>query len=329
MSCHRTMSCPADTTDAECVEFEVPRKFERDGPGSGFIAVDASNGRFTASGGAREENVVSHPEFALHAVERGAGDPLLLVHGFGASVYSWRFLVDELAKTHRVIAIDLKGFGDSPKPLDDAYTLRDQVALVTAFIRERDLRNLTLVGHSYGGGVSLLAALELQAHREDRLARLVLIDNVAYPQEFPFFIRALRTPLLGPLGAWILPATLQARKVLELCYHDPRRITDEQVEAYAAPLRTSSGRHALIETARRVLPPDMDRVTSDYKQLAAPTLLLWGRHDRVVPLEVGQRLHSELPNSRLAIIEDAGHIPQEETPAETLAELRDWLSVDA
>src|SRR5690606_30017150 len=120
---------------------------------------------------------------------------------------------------------DLKGFGDSPQPLDDAYTLRDQVALVAAFIRERDLRELTLIGHSYGGGVSLLTALELQADGEDRLSRLVLIDNVAYRQEFPFFIRALRMPLFGPLGARLLPAKLQARKVLELCYRDPRRIT--------------------------------------------------------------------------------------------------------
>ncbi|MEX0717981.1 MAG: alpha/beta fold hydrolase [Planctomycetaceae bacterium] len=307
------------------LRLEVPRK-----PiwTNRVVAVDVPKGESTASAGAREEKLVSHPQVALHAVERGEGEPLLLVHGFGASIYSWRFLVDELAKTRRVIAIDLKGFGDSPKPLDDAYTLRDQVALVSAFIRERELRNLTLVGHSYGGGVSLLTALGLQARNEDRLARLVLIDNVAYPQEFPFFIRALRTPLLGPLGAWMLPATLQARKVLELCYHDPRRITDEQVESYAAPLRTPAGRHALIETARRVLPPDMDRVTAGYKTLALPTLLLWGWHDRVVPLEIGARLHAELPNAELAVIADAGHIPQEEKPAETLALLREWLNAD-
>ncbi|MEX1097711.1 MAG: alpha/beta hydrolase [Planctomycetales bacterium] len=272
--------------------------------------------------------VTSQPSLALHAVAPRAGAPLLLVHGFGASTYSWRFLVDELAERHRVIAIDLKGFGDSPKPLDEGYTLRHQIALVETFILEHDLRDLTLVGHSYGGGVSLLTALELQRRKEDRLARLVLIDNVAYPQEFPFFIRALRTPLLGPLGAKLLPAKAQARKVLELCYHDPRRITEEQVESYAAPLRTPAGRHALIETARRVLPPDMDEITAGYKELDVPTLLLWGRHDRVVPLWVGERLHTELPNSKLAIIEDAGHIPQEETPAETLAELREWLRVE-
>lgn len=260
----------------------------------------------------------------LHAVERGTGPPVLLIHGFGASCFTWRFLIDELARTHRVIAIDLKGFGDSPKPLDDAYTLRDQAALVAAFIAEHDLRDLTLVGHSYGGGVSLVAALALQ-HESGRLARLALIDNIAYEQAPPWFIRVLQTPLVGPLGACLLPAKLQARKVLELCYHDPRRITEEQVEAYAAPLRTRAGRHALIETARRVFPPDIDRLTAGYCTLAVPALILWGRHDRVVPLAIGERLHAELPDSKLVVIEDAGHIPQEETPGETLAVLVKWL----
>ncbi|MBE3110073.1 MAG: alpha/beta fold hydrolase, partial [Acidobacteria bacterium] len=92
----------------------------------------------------------------LFVEEKGEGKPVLLIHGFGASTFTWRGVAPELAQDNHVIAVDLKGFGQSDKPLDERYAASDQAALLAQLIEARDLRDLTLVGHSYGGGIALL-----------------------------------------------------------------------------------------------------------------------------------------------------------------------------
>ena len=141
----------------------------------------------------------------LYYEEAGKGPPLLLIHGFGASTYTWRHIAPELAQTHRVIAVDLKGFGQSDKPFDSRYSVFDQAELLAELIEEKDLRNLTLVGHSFGGGVALVLALEANQRLEGRIARLVLLDSIAYPQQIPVFFRLLDVPLVSPLGVRMVP----------------------------------------------------------------------------------------------------------------------------
>jgi pimeloyl-ACP methyl ester carboxylesterase len=254
---------------------------------------------------------------------------MLLLHGFGASSYSWKQIVPELAKTNRVLLVDLKGHGDSPKPSDNAYSLQEQAFLVAEFIQRHDLNNLTLVGHSMGGGVALLVALKLADQTPRRIASLVLIDSIAYSQSLPAFIRVLQAPLLGPLITALTPAAFQVRIVLKQAYFNDNKITDETVAAYSAPLRKPGARHALVETAKQIVPGDIDEISSRYPTLRMPTLIIWGLHDEVVPIAIGKRLNQDIPDSRLAIIEDSGHIPQEETPDEVLPELSRFLKSNA
>src|SRR6185295_9723838 len=101
--------------------------------------------------------------------------PILFIHGLGASLYSWRFMPAPLSGTHRVILIDLRGAGKSPKPDDKHYSILDQAELLHQFILEHDLKRLTLVGNSYGGAVSLLLAMRLCAEKPARLSNLILI----------------------------------------------------------------------------------------------------------------------------------------------------------
>src|SRR5262249_21644474 len=96
----------------------------------------------------------------LYTVERGEGAPVLLIHGFGTNSFTWRHVAPDLARDHKVIAVDLKGFGRSDKPFDERYAASDQAELLTQLILDRDLHNLTIVGHSHGGGIALLLALE-------------------------------------------------------------------------------------------------------------------------------------------------------------------------
>jgi pimeloyl-ACP methyl ester carboxylesterase len=261
----------------------------------------------------------------LYYYEEGKGPPLLLIHGFGASTYTWRHVAPELAKSYRVIAVDLKGFGQSDKPFDGRYSVYDQAELLAQLIEDKDLRDLTLVGHSFGGGVALLLALEANQRLDGRITRLVLLDSIAYPQNIPVFFRLLDVPLVSQLGVRMVPPSVQTRVALQIAYFDDSKIDPEEIELYAAPLKTAAGKHAIIHSARQIVPEDIESLSERYKTIELPTLILWCDHDRIVPLEVGIKLRRTLPNSTLRLIEDCGHMPQEEQPASTLALIKGFI----
>src|SRR5262249_43701126 len=109
----------------------------------------------------------------LHYQDEGKGPLPVLIHGFGASSYPWRHLAPALARDHRVIAVDLKGFGQSDKPFDERYSVFDQADLLAQLIVDKNLHNLTLVGHSFGGGGALLLALQADPSLNGRISKLV------------------------------------------------------------------------------------------------------------------------------------------------------------
>jgi pimeloyl-ACP methyl ester carboxylesterase len=261
----------------------------------------------------------------LYSESSGSGSPVLLVHGFGANTYTWHEFVPALRKNHRVIALDLKGFGKSPKPRDSAYSAFDQAGLLLRLIEQNHLQELILVGHSFGGAVSLVAALHLLEQQPGVIRKLVLIDTVAYLQPIPAFIRFLRTPLLPELVLSFIPGRTQARRGLQSTYFNAQEISEEAVAEYAKPLESREGRYALRKTARQMIPEHIDELSASYRQITVPVLLVWGREDEVVPLWVGERLNSELPDSRLCVIDRCGHIPQEEKPEETLKLVMDFM----
>ena len=191
----------------------------------------------------------------------------------------------------------------------------DQAELLAQLIEDKDLRDLTLVGHSFGGGVALLLALEANQRLDGRIARLVLLNSIAYPQNIPVFFRLLDMPLVSQVGVRMVPPSVQTRVALQIAYFDDSKIDPEEVEIYAAPLKTAAGKHAIIHSARQIVPEDIAALSERYKTIELPTLILWCDHDRIVPLEVGLKLRRTLPNSTLRLVEGCGHMPQEEQPA--------------
>ncbi len=261
----------------------------------------------------------------LYYESHGAGNPVILLHGFGGNIYTWRYLIEPLSKQSRLIAVDLKGFGKSPKPRDNHYEVQDQANLIFNFIVDHQLTNLTLIGHSYGGGVALVTALKLIKERPNWLRRLVLIDAAAYNQDLPVFIDILRTPVLGRLSLSLLSNKQKVRMILKKSYYDDSRITDDQIKAYAAPLASEGGHYALTKTAKSIVPRDIQHISAQYKEIKLPTLILWGRHDKIVPLQIGERLKKDITSSALVIIENCGHIPHEEQPAAAIAAIAAFL----
>jgi pimeloyl-ACP methyl ester carboxylesterase len=106
----------------------------------------------------------------------------------------------------------------------------------------------------------------------------------------------------------------QVRSILELAYYDDTKIPSDAITAYAVPMNTPGGRHALIQTAKQLIPPNIEQISSKYKKIQVPTLSLWGRQDEIVPLQIGERLHQDIPNSQLVVMDQSGHTSREERP---------------
>ena len=272
-----------------------------------------------------EPKIFDYHGVRINYYEAGQGPPVILLHGFGSSAYSWRFLGPALAADHRVFTLDLKGYGLSAKPEDDKYAISDQADMVAEFIRTRDLRDLVVIGHSMGGGVSLMTYFKVREDEPARIKKMVLIDSAGYPQKMPWFIRLAGIPLLNSVGTQLLSPRFAAGLVLRKCYYHKEKITDEQIDAYAYYGSLPGGREAVVATAQQIVPEDIEAVIARYQTIKVPVLIVWGEEDEVVPVSVGKNFKRDIPNSELVILPQCGHIPQEEEPQETARIAKEFL----
>lgn len=258
--------------------------------------------------------LAGHPPLNLYVEEHGSGPPLVLLHGLGGSGYVWRLMVPELARTHRVITIDLKGFGRSDKPFDTAYGPIDQARLIAQVLRSRKLTNVTLVGHSFGGLVALITALV----EPRRISKLVLLSTPALPQAPSPAVALMQQPVLPYVLLTIVPAEVQAAIGLFTEAIGMDHITQTDVTFYADPLRQAGGRHALIQTARQLMPHNASQIIASYSAIRQPTLVVACRGDRVVPMTTATYLARNIPAARLKVLEGCDHIPPEQAPAQVV-----------
>ncbi|MEO1205869.1 MAG: alpha/beta hydrolase [Pseudomonadota bacterium] len=260
----------------------------------------------------------------LYAEEHGHGRPILMIHGLAASTYTWRNIVPTLARKNRVITLDMKGFGRSDKPFDTAYSSHDHADLIVAFIRKTKLRNFTLIGHSYGGAVSLLVAEKLRRAGERRIRNMVIMNAPAFPQKPTPFISFMGTLVLPYAVMSLIPPELTAWSSLEP--ENVLRTSFEDITAYARPYWQASARHALISTARQIVPDDLDAILHGYRKLHQPTLVIWCDRDKTVPIKTGRRLARTLPNARFRVIKGCFHAPQDEQPKAFLRRIRPFIN---
>jgi len=258
----------------------------------------------------------------------GRGEPLILLHGFGETHATWAKMAPELARHYRVISIDLKGMGFSDKPNDGRYRIADQAAIIDALADELRLKAVTLIGHSLGGGVTLMTALQWQAQGRHRLKRFVLIDSAGISDTPPHLISLLRWPFFGPLMLHLANPTILVRQILAGNYDDPRLVEPRLVEAYARSLQSPGGRAALIMTARQVIPKHFAELIARYRTLDVPVLILWCRDDRILPFSDAGKFRDALPRAEVFLLDRCGHSPQEERPEETLQVLERFLLSD-
>ncbi len=256
----------------------------------------------------------------IHYQEKGAGTPLVLIHGYTSSVYSWKDVFEQLSQKYRVIAIDLKGFGFSGKP-DGDYSRRAQSEIVNELLEHLKIEKAWIAGNSMGGET----ALNLALNHPEKVLGLILIDSagVKIPGRETLAPWYLEVPLLGQaLTSLALTSDKLVRDGLKKSFYDDSKITDERVGFYYQPLKTRSGQLAAREARTQ---SSLYPVEDEINKINTPTLLIWGAEDELIPLEAGRRMNSLIKNSKLVVFENCGHIPQEEMPEKVLSEMTNFI----
>jgi pimeloyl-ACP methyl ester carboxylesterase len=257
----------------------------------------------------------------IHYQEKGAGAPLVLLHGYTASTFAWKDVFDPLSEQFRVIAVDLKGFGFSGKP-DGDYTRRAQGDLVIRLLDQLKIERAILCGNSMGGEVSMNAAVR----HPDRVSALILVDSSGVTVSGGDSVTpgVAQWPVIGPaLMSLALTSDSMVRDGLRQCFYDKSIVTDEQVAAYYRPLKTRDGQHAAylakVQGAINPIEPEINKI-------GQPTLIIWGAEDELIPLEAGRRLNLLIAGSRLVVFDKCGHVPQAEMPARFADEVRSFVT---
>lgn len=246
-------------------------------------------------------------------LDEGAGDVLLLIHGIGGSSDCWRNVVHKLAERHRVIAVDLLGHGQSDKPRGD-YSLGAFAVWLRDFLDALHIREVTVVGHSFGGGV----ALQFAHQHKEYCRRLVLISSGGLGPDLGRLLRMLSLP-----GAEIALQLLASRPAVEVgkalrkrALSSGRDVTrySETLKGQAA-LSDRRSRAAFLRTLRSVVDHRGQAVCAlDRLRADLPTLIIFGDEDRCIPVAHAHSVHQAIPGSELHVIPGVGHQPQVQCP---------------
>jgi pimeloyl-ACP methyl ester carboxylesterase len=272
---------------------------------------------------------------SIHVREEGPldGVPILLIHGTSADLHTWRGWTDILLRHgYRVLSLDLPGFGltgpyaEGANANEDAsrvYSVARYAETVGAVLDALGYsgRSVFVCGNSLGGQV----AAEFALHDPLRVAGLILVDaaGTAVPwTRIPIAFRLAQYPFLAPLVERVLPRAAVERSVRSV-YGDPSRVTAATVDRYVEMARRHGNRRVLF--SRMLARAKEPLLEGRLGRITAPTLILWGRLDELIPVAAAHVFVAGIPGSQLVVLEGLGHVPHEEDPAASLAPVLDFL----
>ncbi len=264
-----------------------------------------------------DECWINLDELKVRYLESGKGKNrhILFIHGLGSAADRWMKIPDVLSTDFHSIAIDLPGFGESDKPAKIDYTVDQFRRFVISFLKKISIHNekTNLIGHSLGGYIASEIAIQNQNH----VGQLVLIDSSGMLEQ--------PTPVLKEyFEAAMNPTKDNVRKAFEKMVAYPSRIPSQLVNGFIRRINMPNAKHAfestLVNSATTQIGLNRLRQINNI-----PTLILWGIHDKVIPLEHSKFFKDTIVDSRLEVIDDAGHAPFAEKPNQVCELLRNFL----
>jgi pimeloyl-ACP methyl ester carboxylesterase len=247
----------------------------------------------------------------------GGKPTVVLVHGFASALEAWAGVVPALTKTHRVIALDLKGFGWTDRPEGD-YSPEAQAKLVWHLLDQRGVKSSAIVAHSWGSSVALAASLQ----SPERVTRIALYDAWVYEEQLPTFFHWARAGGVGE-ALFGLYYKERADERMALAFFDKKYVTERLVESVDEALDRPGTLAAALAAVRG---QDYSDAQRRYGKIDKPTLLMWGREDIVTPIRFGERLTRDLPGSKLVVYPRCGHFPMIEALAASNRDLVQFLN---
>jgi pimeloyl-ACP methyl ester carboxylesterase len=268
-------------------------------------------------------------DIEVHYKQQGEGKPVfILLHGFGASTFSWREVMTPFSDYGTVIAYDRPAFGLTERPLDwgrvNPYSEKGNINLLLGLLDEFEIDEAILVGNSAGGTLATAFTLE----HPDRVLALIQVDAAIY-QTMPdskLLDWLLNTPQMDQIGPLISRrlAGPSGEDFIQRAWSDTGKLENnpEILAGYQTPLMAENWDRALWEHTKAADAPDLaDRLD----QISVPTLVVSGEDDQIVPVENSQRLAEDIPGAELIIFENCGHLPQEECPKEFMSAVVNFI----
>lgn len=240
--------------------------------------------------------------------------PLFLIHGFASSIYTFNLLIPMLKEHFSIVAIDLPGFGRSEKSATFVYSFQNYAKVVASIIDYFKLKEVNIAGHSMGGQIALYTTRMIP----EKIKKLVLLSSSGYLKRAN---KALIYCTYLPFFRYYVKRKVKSKEVkdhLQNVFYNRSLITDNYIEEYGLPLQESGFYTALTRLLRY---REGDLNSDELKNIIAPTLLLWGEEDRVVPVHIGHKLVNDLPNAKLITYEKTGHLITEERPHEVFQQI--------
>lgn len=260
----------------------------------------------------------------VHLRDEGPRDdpqPIVLLHGTSASLHTWEGWVAALKGQHRVVTVDLPGFGLTGPAPDGDYHLPHYADFVVSVLDHLQLKQVVLGGNSLGGEIAWMTAV---GHPE-RVSKLVLVDAGGYPfktEGMPIGFKIARIPALKPLMTHMLPRRMIESSVRSV-YGDPSKVTPELIDRYYELTLREGNRESL---AARFSQSPLGAHADQIKQIKQPTLIIWGGQDHLITPDNADKFQHDIAGSRLVVFDKLGHVPQEEDPAATVEAFKTFIA---
>ena len=286
----------------------------------GLWAPDIPSSELKLRYSAAYQQVVDVDGLNIHYKDTGPrdGPVLLLLHGFGSSLQTWDVWSSQLEQNFRVIRLDLPGFGlTGPSPVND-YSEKNDLATLTRFVNKLGLSSFSVIGHSMGGKM----AWGLAAAEPDRVKALVLMAPDGFPDAKDIGSKPYEMPSVMGLMKFCLPKLL-VRKSIEPAFFNPNALTDHLVNRYYDMLRAPGVRAAILDRGNQTVYTDP---VPRLKRITAPTLLIWGEQDRLIPSSNAKSYAGVLSVSKTVLLPNLGHLIQEEQPEVGLRQVIEFLT---